>query len=234
MVEHGRLKGNKAYPHGFAPTFHPERIRHYKLRDKRPMLIFLNDMGDVGGEWFWRPSQSFRGFYPGNNDIASEMVRFANLNPEHIILMLTKNPAWYALAKWPNNVWCGFTATNNEEADKRYFETKRTVDPSRIWCSLEPWYDPQPPRIPKDISWVVIGGQTNPNKPVSDTTLKWAVRADNIKHHVQSLLLGHVSIPFRLDFIDELMEIPSLFVKDNAGWSGTLREYPDEFRYKPK
>ena len=100
MVTQGRLKGHPSYPYGFEPTFNSDRVR--KIGGK-PKLIFLNDMSDVGGDWDWN------GIYPGtlytSEEIAKAMARFALLNPQHIILLLTKNPSWYRLAQWPSNVW---------------------------------------------------------------------------------------------------------------------------------
>jgi len=168
-----RLRGNPAYPYGFAPTFHTERIHPVGKRSK--WLIFLNDMGDVGGNWWWneyRSDDSAGGCTP--KVVAHEMARFASLNATHICLLLTKNPAWYGLIeKWPENVWCGFTATTQEELESRYADMSG-IDPAHTWVSLEPWYGLEHPVFADDwFSWVVIGGQTGPDKPVSEATIGW-------------------------------------------------------------
>jgi len=227
MVEHGRLKGNKAYPYGFEPTFHPERIKHYRRRDKRPMLIFLNTLGDVGGDWDWsifdvKPSEP-EASWVDSEAIAREMVRFANLNPEHIILLLTKNPAWYGLVEWPENVWCGITATNNKELAERT-DGQLPWDIERVWFSLEPWYDLEPPEtmyIGKG-DFTVIGGQTHPNKPVSKATLKWLSEPFDSKRFVKANAMQGDFVSYGLG-----ANSPTIWLKDLP------QEYPEEFRYKP-
>ncbi|GAG27026.1 unnamed protein product, partial [marine sediment metagenome] len=148
MVEHGRLKGHPSYPYGFEPTFHPERIRKY---GGKPKLLFLNDMGDVGGDWKWNavvpnnkgfgPSKLWQGGSP--EYMAMQIRRFALLNPQHIILLLTKRPEWYGLAEWPDNVWCGFTATNKKQFLLGCIDLFKALNGnvSRTWISLEPWLD---------------------------------------------------------------------------------------------
>jgi hypothetical protein len=215
MVEHGRLKGHPSYPYGFEPTFHPERIKHY---GGKPKLLFLNDMGDVGGNWNWADVN-----LPGSGIIpfliADRMKYFALLNPEHIILLLTKNPAWYGLVEWPENVWCGFTATDNKELRERFGILQKLWDIhghradffhyGRWWISLEPWYDDEP-AINAEV-WTVIGGQTNPTRLVSDATVDW---------------------------IESYQGPAPLFVKENAhtdfrhGITTPTRQYPDAFKLK--
>lgn len=211
MVEHGRLKGSKAYPYGFEPTFHPERIR--KIGGK-PKLIFLNDMGDVGGDWTWhvfptRLSVTAKrcGLTASPATIAEGMHDFALLNPQHILLLLTKRPEWYGLQEWPDNVWCGFTATNNKELDERWGEMPYNVN---TWMSLEPWLDRLSPELrPVQVakSWVVIGGLTGPQsksgRAFSDQVTGW----------LQSYQSCH-------------------FVKDNCRLINPTRQYPDEWRIK--
>lgn len=207
MVEHGRLKGNKAFPYGFEPTVHLERIRHYQNRDKTPMLIFLNTLGDVGGDWKWKSVTGARGIPKA---VAKAMVRFANLNPEHIILLLTKNPKWYGLQEWPDNVWCGFMATNNKEYGQRWYDIKQTgVKRNRMWLSAEPWLNHQEPdRSAQDyIDWIVVGGQSNPNHKISDPTVCW----------IQSYCNRSQA---------------RLFVKENTGLINRTMEYPAEWNVK--
>ncbi len=166
MVEHGRLKEHPAYPYGFAPTFHPERITAI---GGRPKLIFANDMGDVGGDWNWKSVAGGMPLTPFQ--ISQYMIQFALLNPQHILLLLTKRPEWYGLADWPKNVWCGRTATNNRELNEMTW-----VRPagSNWWISLEPWLDQNPPTIEYSAGWLVIGGLSGKYpRPVSEATMDW-------------------------------------------------------------
>ena len=206
MVEEGRLKGHPAYPYGFAPTFHPERVRAF---GGKPKVIFDGNMADYGGDWDWKNGGGPEYLTPNYSSdwIAREMVRFALLNPQHIILLLTKNPAWYRFAEWPDNVWCGFSATNNEELFPRWKEILNHCDGRRTWISLEPWLDDDPPDYMLCAAWLVVGGLTGPNaKPVSAATRRW---------------LWDSSIQAKR------------FTKANVGWGGGQdcpREYPDSWK----
>lgn len=138
------------------------------------------------------------------NYVAAEMVRFANLNPQHIILLLTKNPAWYRLIDyWPDNVWCGFSASNNNELAQRASCTDMEGN-GNTWASLEPWLDEWAPYANLGLcSWVVIGGLSGPkSQGISIDATDWI----NITDH---------------DF--------KLFVKDNSKLVNAPRQYPDEW-----
>ena len=171
MVEHGRLKGHPSYPYGFKPTFHPERIRKY---GGAPKLLFLDDMGDCGCDDLFRYVNDETEF-ASPEFIASEMLRFALLNPQHIILLLTKRPEWYVFAEWPPNVYCGVTCTSNADLDKLFCTYPIWWEEEhQWWLSLEPWLDEKPPKIDSSDGWLVIGGLSGPNaRPVSVATLKW-------------------------------------------------------------
>ena len=172
LVNHGRLKGSVAYPYGFEPTFHPERV---VAIGGKPKLIFLNDMGDVGGDWEWASvtRRLDKQAFFSSQDIASEMVRFATLNPQHILLLLTKNPSFYGLAEWPANVWCGVTVTNPDEYGRIGILSR--ADCKHHWISFEPWLTDEHPidELMPD-TWLVIGGLSGKVKrPVSEATLDW-------------------------------------------------------------
>ena len=208
MVLHGRLKNHPSYPYGFEPTFHPERV---KAIGGKPKLIFLNDMGDVGGDWDWKvddPEASPDGMTGRADEVIPERVAefmsyFARINPQHIILLLTKNPAWYRLQEWPSNVWCGFTATNNEELEERYYELFYHDIQYEIkwWMSLEPWLDNDAPGLEGSSGWIVIGGLTGKDaRPVSRATMEWLgdksvqvtrfVKTNAYKHQVSNMEAG--------------------------------------------
>ncbi len=196
MVLNGRLQGHRSYPYGFEPTYHPDRVGPIGGKKK---FLFLNDMGDVGGEWAWRIFGSSLTVEP--EDIADAMREFAGENPKHICLLLTKNPAWFRYGPWPDNVYCGFTATNNRELQERLTEILKHVPADKVWMSLEPWQDDEAPMIPTPVAWITIGGLSGINPtPVSPATMEWLE--------------------------NNRVEIPR-FVKANSGWDGIRKEYPD-------
>lgn len=168
-----RLKDSPAYPYGFEPTFHPERI---KKIGGVPKLIALNFMGDVGGNWNWRDTDPVFPLKWTPSQIVLSLLNFAELNPGHILLLLTKNPAWYALADWPENVWCGFSASNNAELRERngVIWNGSMRHGGRVWTSLEPWLDNDAPYMGISTAWIVIGGLSGRNpQPVSEDTIRW-------------------------------------------------------------
>ena len=197
-VLEGRLKGHPSYPYDFAPTFHPERIGR---RGGKKKLIFLNDMGDVGGEWDWRVFGSSEMVSPVT--VVDAMKGIAEMNPEHIMLLLTKNPVWYRHGPWPENIYCGFTATDNGELALRLRETLQHVPADHIWISLEPWLDKKPADCLSKVAWLIIGGLSGRDgAPVSIATTEW--------------------------LSDDSIQIPR-FVKENSGWSGIRKEYPESW-----
>ncbi len=91
LVENGRLRDHASYPYGFEPTFHPERVKKY---GGAPKLIFLNNMGDVGGDWEWKNANT--GWMHSQKAIAMTMCTMALQNPQHIFLLLTKRTHNYS------------------------------------------------------------------------------------------------------------------------------------------
>lgn len=211
LVLYGRLKGHPSYPYGFEPTFHPERVKKY---GGKPKLIFLNDMGDVGGDWEWKNANT--GLMDSPKAIAMTMTTIVLLNPQHIFLLLTKRPEWYGIQNWPSNVWRGFTATCNDELHKHEFE----IDEGNVWMSLEPWLDDEAPNINGDewdSAWLAIGGLSGPNaRPVSDATQKWLMD----KSIQAKRFMKRNAFPPRKLFTDEEIYAYAQFP----------REYPVEWR----
>jgi protein gp37 len=87
--------------------------------------------------------------------------------PEHISRMVP--PAW--MRAWPDHVWIGTTAENQEWADRRIPELLKIPAPVR-WLSAEPLVGPIP-ALPLDgIHWVIVGGESGPGARPMD--LSWA------------------------------------------------------------
>ena len=88
--------------------------------------IFLDSMSDIA---FWQPEWVER---------VLELIR---QHPKHAYLLLTKDPAVYGRHEWPSSVWCGVTATNQEEADKlipELFQEAVKQGIENLFVSLEP------------------------------------------------------------------------------------------------
>lgn len=76
-----RFAGNKAFPNGFAPTFHPERLDE-PLKVKRPRRIFVASMADPFAPWV-------------SHEHLDAVLDVIGSCPQHTFYMLTK---------WPQNV----------------------------------------------------------------------------------------------------------------------------------
>jgi len=153
MVEHGRLKGSPAYPHGFEPTFHEERlVQPYGAR--KPAFIFTVSMGDLFGasvpdEWIEKVLQVIRE------------------NPQHIFALLTKNAGRLRKVDraigFPPNAWCGVTVNTLDDVYK--LEILRDLSPEVRFVSLEPMQDRFYMNHLLGLSWVIAGAQTGPMAP---------------------------------------------------------------------
>ena len=144
-----RFKGTKAFPNGFEPTFHPERlIEPYKL--KKPCRIFTCSMADMFGPWV-----------PDN--WTGEILFTMEANPIHTFQVLTKNPE--NPGKWqrffPRNLWLGVSVTRQDDVER--ISCLKTVEPKIRFVSLEPLLGPVDADL-RGIAWIIIGGQTRPTR----------------------------------------------------------------------
>lgn len=144
-----RFRGTKAFPQGFTPAFHPERLRRpQKVTD--PARVFCCSMSDLFGAWV--PPAWIEQTYAA--------IRQA---PQHSFLCLTKAP-WVA-AKFhethdvPENVWLGATVTGGLANEKVRLDLVRQY-PSRVrFLSVEPLEGPvDVARAEPD--WIIIGAAT--------------------------------------------------------------------------
>lgn len=161
------------------PTFTPYLIPELlpaPLHRKKPAIIGVNFMGDLGGDWV-NPEEKISLIYKNTN--CSDSYRWSQTLqewvfhvcrecPQHTFLFLTKNPeAWQKWGKWPDNCRVGATICN-----VRMFHTAIhalvQVEAQHKWLSIEPYLSPL--RINRNllpglfraagIDWIVIGQQT--------------------------------------------------------------------------
>lgn len=157
-----RFKGSKAWPNGFEPMFHHDRINDPQ-KIKKPQTIFVCSMADLFGAWV--------------PDLWVSMVLDACWQaPQHTYIFLTKNPQRYLripgchLGK--KNFWFGTTITNQLDADQRIQWLRKMPEGNRF-VSFEPLLEKI--KVPELIdTWkgpfikqVIIGAQTNPSIEVT-------------------------------------------------------------------
>ena len=159
-----RFNGSKAFPNGFAPTFHEKRLTE-PMKIKKPSRIFVSDMGDLFGDWV--PDEWI-------NDVLM-MVQGCS---RHTFLFLTKNPKRYREFEFPENAWIGTSVENQAAADERiplllqapakvrFISAEPLLGP----VDLSPWlgisrYEEGAAwarDTGADLDWVIVGGESGP------------------------------------------------------------------------
>lgn len=158
-----RLTGTKAFPNGFHPTYHPERIKA-PIALKKPAVIFTGSMTDLFGDFipYWIV-----------NEIHDTMI---NKAPQHEYVILTKNPErmldYLTDDNWnnefPKNVHYGITLDYAKSGTRAPLLADLASHGYNTVVSFEPLLEmPFPGTLNalKEIGWLIMGAQTNPNVP---------------------------------------------------------------------
>lgn len=139
------------------PVYHPERLNQ-PLRRKKPSMIFVNNTGDLFGEWV-------------SDSVIKDIISIVKLCPQHIFQFLTKNPYRYLDWDWSEcpNAWLGATI-ENEDSAIRIIHLKATNAHIKF-ASYEPILGFIKHSI-KGLGWVIIGAESigrasNPRDVVS-------------------------------------------------------------------
>jgi protein gp37 len=151
-----RFKGSKAWPQGFEPMFHPERLLDQR-KVKNPQTIFVCSMADLFGEWV-------------PNSWINEVMLAAKGASRHTYIFLTKNPKRYLTIPGDylgqKNFWFGTSVTNQYDADQRIHWLQRLPE-GNAFISFEPLLENPGHLDLHDIKQVIIGAQTNPSVEVT-------------------------------------------------------------------
>ena len=143
---------NPRYRNGFAVTLHPDQLA-LPLRWTRPRRIFVNSMSDLFHEAV--PEGFIRRVF--------EVMGQADW---HIFQILTKRAKRLAeLAArlpWPSNVWQGVSVENDRYTWR--IEYLRRVPAKIRFLSLEPLIGPIPSLLLDGIHWVIVGGESGPQR----------------------------------------------------------------------
>jgi len=184
----------RRYCERFGKSFEPHWVQKNFDRPmpKEPSIIFVNSMSDIcwwDGVWI------------------EQVISQCASNPQHIFLFLTKDPTVYYNTQFRilENVWYGFTATNNDEVMNRQVHM---YDFDQVWCSAEPLLGAIESLDDHLVKWLVVGAMTGAGAtPVREDWVGAAFQYDGC----------------------------SIFAKDNMpAWTweiydrSILREYPPE------
>lgn len=149
----------EAYPWGFYPTYHPDRLGE-PAKIKKPQNIFVCSMADLFGDWVpdaW----------------IEEVFNACEAAPRHRYLFLTKNtkrytqdPIWN-LANSKPNWWFGTTATTQKEVEAKLGKLPLYRNG---FLSIEPIFEDLSLKCKSctlaqsSVKWVIIGAETGNRK----------------------------------------------------------------------
>jgi protein gp37/ParB-like chromosome segregation protein Spo0J len=148
-----------AYPVGFTPLFHHERLDapqntlYPKDADGTDLSrVFVCSMADLYGRWV--------------PDEWIDRVHNAMLgSPEWQYITLTKFPARYVGLEMPTGAWVG-TSVDEQKRVRIAEEAFQKIDGVAVkWLSLEPLLEPLEFTDLSVFDWVVIGAQTETRQP---------------------------------------------------------------------
>jgi protein gp37 len=165
-----------AFPAGFVPLFHPERlsapantrIPRKRVGDPAYQRVFVCSMADLYGRWV--PQEWI------------DQVHAAELaSPQWEYLHLTKFPDRYVGLPMTPTAWVGTSVDeqNRVRIAERAFEQ---IDGVQVkWLSLEPLREPLQFTDLSMFDWVVIGAQTETRQPTGTVPafappLDWVLR----------------------------------------------------------
>jgi protein gp37/ParB-like chromosome segregation protein Spo0J len=155
-----RASYKEAYPVGFTPLFHHERLSapantpvpKEAATDERQRRVFVCSMADLYGKWV-------------PQDWIDAVHAVATSNPQWDYLMLTKFPRRYVGLALPQTAWIG-TSVDEQKRVRIAEEAFRQVKDVRVkWLSLEPLLAPLQFSDLSMFDWIVIGSQTATDQP---------------------------------------------------------------------
>lgn len=203
-----RFRGTKAFPNGFTPTWHPERLKEPK-RLRKPTRIFTGSVTDMFGSWV-------------SQEQFDQVMYEIQTNPHHTFYMLTKQPEniadklQFETANFNtslpffvhSNLWIGATVDTQQRADQTLEPMMElTLNGWYTFVSIEPMLTAIAPLSIAWADWIIIGAMTGQNAKKYQPEKAWIQTIVDFAH-------AH--------------RIP-LFIKDNVKWPLKRQEWP-----KPK
>lgn len=149
-----------AYPAGFTPLFHHERldapantrIPAAHADDEAWRRVFVCSMADLYGRWV--PDEWIA-------QVHASMLA----SPQWQYILLTKFPARYVGLDMPPGAWIG-TSVDEQKRVRIAEDAFRKIDGGAVkWLSLEPLREPLEFTDLSVFDWVVIGAQTETRQP---------------------------------------------------------------------
>jgi protein gp37 len=204
-----RFKGTKAFPNGFEPTWHPERLKE-PLQVAERSRIFVCSMSDPFGDWVdpaWLDKmmdvmgsthwQRFLLLTKAPQNIHRKLYELTEANP---LRELGGND-------YLPNVWLGCTLTGAPgESDPSWAMLELRHIGWHTFVSVEPLLGPINPAWYSWAEWIIVGAQTNPDIPPKEEWLEPFSPSSGL-----------------------LPDVPRFFKNSIALWQGhsVITDYPD-------
>jgi protein gp37 len=154
-----------AYPVGFDPIFHPERLdapASTKRGDGADGRVFVCSMADLFGRWV-------------PDEWIAQVLDACHRSPDWTYIFLTKFPNRYddLTREFPPNAWVG-TSIDTQRRASIVQESMAKVEAKVRWLSIEPLLEPVHFDDLSMFDWVVIGAQTaNGQVPAIAPDFEW-------------------------------------------------------------
>jgi len=188
-----------AYPVGFTPLFHHERldapantvIPAARVDDPAYRRVFVCSMADLYGRWV-------------PDEWIAAVHESCAASPQWEYLFLTKFPSRYVGLDLPATAWLG-TSVDEQKRVRIAEDAFRQVEGVRVkWLSLEPLKEPLQFTDLSMFDWIVIGAQTETRQPTGTVKafappFEWVARIvaqareAGCRVHLKPNLLGTVS-----------------------------------------
>ena len=162
-----RFRGTPGHPfeNGFDLTLRPERLQQ-PLSWKRPRMIFVNSMSDL-----------FHKQIPV--DFIDRVFDTMEAAERHVFQVLTKRSSLmkrylhrrYGRSKAPRHIWCG-VSVEDLAATARILHLQASPASVRF-LSIEPLLGPVGEIDLREISWVIVGGESGPKARPMDR--RWVI-----------------------------------------------------------
>ena len=153
-----RFRGTPGHPfeNGFDLTLHPERLSQ-PLSWRRPRLVFVNSMSDL-----------FHKRIP--TEFIDSVFDTMEAADRHVFQVLTKRSSLmkeylqrrYGQCAAPKHIWCG-VSVEDHTATARIQHLQKAPVPVRF-LSIEPLLGPVGNIDLEGISWVIVGGESGPQR----------------------------------------------------------------------
>lgn len=139
-------------------------LQPFPRKASRIAVLYMTDFAFIPEEWVQHVIDKIK---QDNQERQAAGLRL------HQFLWLTKSPQAYGNFEWPSNCWLGFTATTQNEYDKRYAAI-RSVSVKHdypkthlpiIYAYIEPIREEVDISYNIDLDWVIVGGGDTPVHP---------------------------------------------------------------------